>query len=102
MTKQKIYQYTSNKGTVLTTVDLEMGNPKILYQLKAEKGKILVNENNRVENITIPQQELHLWQEVDKTKEELQKEEEYYDNFFQNSNKPEYEQIIDILTGNET
>jgi hypothetical protein len=31
MTKQKVYQYTSNKGTVLTTVDLEMGNPKILY-----------------------------------------------------------------------
>lgn len=92
MTKAKVYQYTSTKGTVLTSVDLEMGNPKILYQLGAEKGKILTNGITKVHFITIPENEIELWQEI--TEEEL--------SIGSNDDKIDYKQLLDIITGGDS
>lgn len=64
MTKQKIYQYTSSNGTILTSIDLEIGNPTILYQLGAEKGRILTNGIVKVHYVTVPENEVNLWQEI--------------------------------------
>ena len=93
MTKQKVYQYTSNKGTVLTTVDLEMGNPKILYQLSAEKGKILTNGTIKVHYVTINEKEIGLWTEIDSVEEPPVSIPEI--------DEVNYKELLDIVTGEE-
>jgi hypothetical protein len=45
----KIYKYTSTHGTILTPINLEMGNPTIYYRLIADAKKILTNGVIRVE-----------------------------------------------------
>lgn len=96
MTKEKVYQYTSSKGTVLTTIDLEMGNPKILYQLGAEKGKILTNGMIKVHYVTVPENEVNLWQEIKESSAEQNNQQGDLNDI-----TVKYEQIIDILTGKE-
>lgn len=95
MKKTKIYQYSSSKGTVLTAVNLEIGNPKILYQLIAENDKILTNGIIRTHCVNTIAEEIHLWQEVEKTEEEKMQQSA------SNDSDVNYKLILDIITGNE-
>ena len=98
MKQAKFYQYSSNYGTVLTTVNLEFGIPKIVYHLIAEKGKILTNGITRVSSVEVDTNELKLWKEVERTQEELQEEKQYYDEITNNETN-NYKQLLDIITG---
>ena len=99
MTKTKVYQYTSSNGTVLTSIDLEIGNPKIFYILNAGYGKILTNGKVRISSIQVLESEILLWQEVEKTVEEIEKERESHEE--SKSDEANYKELLDIITGEE-
>lgn len=100
MKKIQIYKYKSNYGSVVTHIDLEIGNPTILFRLVADQGKILTDGKNRVDIAEVYEKEISLWQEVNKTEEELLKEKEFY-NQITNDSDSKYKQLLDIVTGNE-
>lgn len=100
MKKIKMYKYKSNYGNIVTHINLEMGNPIILFRLVADQGKILTNGIDRVNVIEVYEKDLPFWKEVDKTEEELLKEKEYY-NQIMGSTDNEYKQLLDIITGEE-
>lgn len=92
MIKTKLYQYTSSNGTATIPINLEIGRPKILYQLSAEKGKILTNGTIEVRHTIVPEEELKLWDEIDKEIEDTPVDE--YEEI-------DYKSLLDIITGNE-
>lgn len=98
MKTTKIYKYSSTHGTILTPINLEMGNPTIYYRLTADAKKILTNGVIRVEVSEVTEQDRVLWEEVDKTEEELALEE----NLGQGEEVEEetnYKELLDIVTG---
>ena len=66
MTKQVLYQYLGTNGTILSPVHLE----DIYYIRKinifASEGKVLTKDGKKfVKSITIPEEELDQWYEVE-------------------------------------
>lgn len=95
MKKTKIYKYTSDEGAVITPINLKIGNPLVFFQLVAEGDKILTNGEKRIHVVNVSAEEIDLWQEVNKTEEEIERDkipeapEEETD----------YKELLDIITG---
>lgn len=65
MTKNVIYIYIGDTGTVTTGIYIE-GAPKIKkYELIADNEKLLTNGDMYVKNIIVPEKEISKWREVD-------------------------------------
>lgn len=97
MRQVKMYTYVSKEGTVFTPINLGIGNPDITYKLIADKNKILTNGIQRFEVTEAKEEEIDLWQEVDKTSEEIEED----NNSNISTDSTDYEKIIDILTGEQ-
>lgn len=64
MTKNEIFVYLGDNGTITTGIYLP-GVPCIKkYQLIADKDKILTDGKREVKVIVIPERDLNLWQEI--------------------------------------
>lgn len=66
MTKQTLYQYLGTNGTILSPIHLE----GIYYVKKinifANEGKVLTKDGKKfVKSITVPEEELEQWYEVE-------------------------------------
>jgi hypothetical protein len=65
MKKVVLYQYLGTNGTIISPVHLE----DIYYirkiQLSADANKILTDGVKKVKIITVPENELNLWKEID-------------------------------------
>lgn len=99
MRQTKIYKYSSSHGTIITPINLEMGNPTISYRLTADAKKILTNGTIRVEITEVVEEDIKLWEEVDKTEEELALEEEFKQN--EKTEEVNYKELLDIIVGEE-
>lgn len=101
MKKTKMYKYTSTQGVIITPINLEIGNPSISYRLIADAKKILTDGNIRVGAAEATEEELELWQEVDKTEEELALD-ELIENENLEGDETNYKELLDIVTGAES
>lgn len=64
MTKNEIFVYLGDNGTITTGIYLP-GVPCVKkYQLVADKDKILTDGKREVKTIVIPERDLNLWQEI--------------------------------------
>ena len=66
MTKEKIYTYLGVNGTITSPVYLEGIYSVKKIRLIADANKILTNGSQRVSSITVPEDEVENWTEVDK------------------------------------
>lgn len=98
MRQTKIYKYSSSHGTIITPINLEMGNPTISYRLTADAKKILTNGTIRVEITEVVEEDIKLWEEVDKTEEELALEEGLGQGE-EVEEETNYKELLDIVTG---
>ena len=66
MTKEKIYTYLGVNGTITSPVYLEGIYSVKKIRLIADANKILTNGSQRVSSITVPEDEVENWTEIDK------------------------------------
>lgn len=66
MIKEKIYTYLGVNGTITSPVYLEGIYSVKKIRLIADANKILTNGSQRVSSITVPEDEVENWTEVDK------------------------------------
>lgn len=64
MKKEIIYTYLGVNGTISSPVLLEDIYSIKKIKLTADSGKILRKGNEEVASITVPEQEVDLWQEI--------------------------------------
>lgn len=65
MTKQVIYKYLGTNGVIESPVHLEDIYYVRLFNLGADKGKILTDGVKKVYSIKIPEEEFENWKEID-------------------------------------
>lgn len=65
MTKEKIYRYIGRNGFISSPVKLEKIDPIEMVRLVASTGKILTDGNEKVYSITVFEDELSDWKEID-------------------------------------
>lgn len=65
MISQKMYRYLGRNGTITTTIKLEDITPIAMVQLKAENGKILTNGIKTAYSVTVFEDELNDWYEIE-------------------------------------
>lgn len=66
MTKEKIYTYLGVNGTITSPVYLEGIYSVKKIRLIADEGKILSDGNKRISSITVQEDEVSNWTEIDK------------------------------------
>lgn len=67
MTKQVLYKYLGTNGVIISPVHLEDIYYIRLFRLTADAGKKLTNNNKTfIDQITIPEEEINDWVEVNK------------------------------------
>lgn len=66
MTKEKIYTYLGVNGTITSPVYLEGIYSVKKIRLIADEGKILSDGNKRISSITVQEDEISNWTEIDK------------------------------------
>ena len=66
MTKEKIYTYLGVNGTITSPVYLEGIYSVKKIRLIADANKILTNGSQRTSSITVPEDEVGNWTEIDK------------------------------------
>lgn len=64
MTKQNIYKYFGRNGVIVSLVFLDYANRMDMYQLVADKGKILTNGTRQVHNVIVGKDEVSQWTEI--------------------------------------
>lgn len=64
MKKIKLYRYVGRNGHVTTQVLLDGIKHYIYYKLDADDNKILTNGEIQAHSITVPEEELSLWTEI--------------------------------------
>lgn len=64
MKKIKLYRYVGRNGHVTTQVLLDGIKHYIYYKLDADDNKILTNGEIQIHSITVPEEELSLWTEI--------------------------------------
>lgn len=69
MKKLVVYRYLGTNGVVETPVHIEDTFYTRLLQLTADEGKILVKNGEERSNVTIPEDDLENWEEVQKGQE---------------------------------
>lgn len=67
MVKVKQYRYIGVNGILTTEILLEGIKNTIVYKLSAEEGKILTNGKVLVNTISVLEEDLDLWKEIDKS-----------------------------------
>lgn len=65
MISQKMYRYLGRNGTITTAIKLENIAPIPMVQLKAENGKILTDGIRTAYSVTIFEDELNNWYEIE-------------------------------------
>ena len=65
MIKSKMYRYLGRNGIITSPIHLENIEPIPMLNLRASSGKILTNGQEFVQSITIFEDELELWEEID-------------------------------------
>lgn len=65
MISQKMYRYLGRNGTITTAIKLEDIAPIAMVQLKAENGKILTNGVKTAYSVTVFEDELNDWYEIE-------------------------------------
>ena len=65
MVLKKMYRYLGRNGTITTDIKLEEIAPIPMVQLKAEIGKILTNGTKKTYAITVFEDEIDSWKEID-------------------------------------
>lgn len=65
MIKEKLYRYLGRNGIITSPIQLEQINPIQMYFLKASEGKLLTNGSKTVFTITVFEEELNEWYEID-------------------------------------
>lgn len=65
MKKMKLYRYVGKNGHVTTQVLLDDVKHYVYYKLDANDNKILTNGEIQLYSITVPEEELSLWTEID-------------------------------------
>ena len=66
MTKEKIYTYLGVNGTITSPVYLEGIYSVKKIRLIADEGKILSDGDKRISSITVQEDEVSNWTEIDK------------------------------------
>ena len=66
MTKTKKYKYIGTNGILTTHIQLEGIKSYPLFELKADPGMILTNEEYKAYIVTVSPEEVELWKEIPK------------------------------------
>lgn len=102
MTKTKMYKYKSEKGYIITPIEIKTEEPvPFFYRIVADDKKILANGKVRKIMVEVFEEEVSLWQEVDKNQEELELEQNFYFSNNEDNSEINYKELLDIVTGNE-
>lgn len=96
MKKTKVYEYKSSSGTVITPINLEIGNPKTYIIIISDTDKILTNGTLRKKSVQVPLIEEEDWVEVELTDQE---KEEMYPKDLEEEKETNYKELLDIVTG---
>ena len=64
MTKKKLYRYSGRNGILTTRVLLDGINHILVYELRAEEGKILTNGEITTYGIIVEENEIKDWKEI--------------------------------------
>lgn len=66
MTKEILYTYVGDNGTVTTSIHLEgVAGTLVKYRLTAGKGKVLTNGTVRRKSVTVAAASVDSWTEID-------------------------------------
>lgn len=65
MTKTKMYRYLGRNGIITSPVLLDKVEPIVLYELRADAGKVLTNGEKTSKFTTVFEDELKDWTEID-------------------------------------
>lgn len=65
MTTKNIYRYLGRNGIITSEIKLEKIDPILMFNLTAEKGKILTNGVEKTYSITLFEDEIKNWYEID-------------------------------------
>lgn len=65
MIQTKMYRYLGRNGTITSPILLEQISPIAMVTLKAAQGKALTNGIKTVYTITVFEDEVSQWQEID-------------------------------------
>ena len=65
MIQTKMYRYLGRNGTITSPILLEQISPIAMVTLKAAQGKALTNGIKTVYTITVFEDEVGQWQEID-------------------------------------
>lgn len=65
MIKEKMYRYLGRNGTITSVIKLENIEPIPMIRLKAEQGKILTNGIDKTIAITVFEDEVNDWTEIE-------------------------------------
>jgi hypothetical protein len=65
MKKTKLYRYFGRNGVIVSPILLENVEPVKLLSLSAGEGKLLTDGNVKVKTVTIFEEELNNWSEID-------------------------------------
>ena len=65
MKKSKLYRYYGRNGIITTPIFLEDAKSIMLYNLKADDGKVLTDGETLIRSIIVYPEDLELWKEID-------------------------------------
>lgn len=66
MKKIKTFKYTGLNGSIFSTVLLEGVANTLLYQLRADEGKVLVKDGEQRSSVLVFPEDVDNWTEIDK------------------------------------
>jgi hypothetical protein len=65
MISEKMYRYLGRNGTITSNILLEKIDPILMVRLSAKQGKILTDGNKRLYSVTVFEDEVSNWKEID-------------------------------------
>lgn len=65
MIKTKMYRYLGRNGIITSPIFVEKAEPLIMYELYADYGKVMTNGSRFAKVVTVFEDELQDWAEVD-------------------------------------
>jgi len=65
MTKTKMYRYLGRNGIITSPVLLDKVEPIVLFELRADAGKVLTNGEKTLKSTLVFEDELKDWTEID-------------------------------------
>ena len=65
MTKVKMYRYLGRNGIITSPVLLDKVEPIVMYELRADFGKLLTDGAKSLKSVTVFEDEMKDWTEID-------------------------------------